>query len=43
MKQYLIDFFKYNNWANRKLLDSMMQMPDKEEAVKLFSHFIYSL
>ena len=43
MKQYLIDFFKYNDWANRKLLKAIMQMPDKEEAVKLFSHFIYSL
>ena len=43
MQQYLIDFFKYNDWANKKLLDAIKQMPDKEEAVKLFSHFIYSL
>ncbi len=43
MKQYLIDFFKYNDWANRKLLKAIMQMPDKEESVMLFSHFIYSL
>jgi uncharacterized damage-inducible protein DinB len=43
MKQYLIDFFKYNDWANKRLLDAIKLMPDKEEAVKLFSHFIYSL
>ena len=42
MKQYLIDFFKYNDWANRKLLESIRQLPDKEEAAKLFSHLISS-
>ncbi len=40
MKQYLLDFFKYTDWANRKLLESIKVMPEKEEAVKLFSHFI---
>lgn len=42
MKQYLVDFFKYNDWANKKLLESIKTLPDKEESVKLFSHFIYS-
>jgi uncharacterized damage-inducible protein DinB len=40
MKQYLIDFFKYNDWANRKLLESIRQLPDNVEAVKLFNHLI---
>jgi uncharacterized damage-inducible protein DinB len=43
MKQYLIDFFKYNDWANKKLLESILQLPDKTEALKLFSHLMYSL
>lgn len=43
MKQYIIDFFKYNDWANKKLLEAIKQMPDKEEAVKLYSHCIYSM
>lgn len=40
MKQYLIDFFKYNDWANKKLLESIRQLPDNGEAVKLFNHLI---
>jgi uncharacterized damage-inducible protein DinB len=40
MKQYLIDFFKYNDWANRQLLESFKQLPDKEEPVILLSHII---
>jgi uncharacterized damage-inducible protein DinB len=43
MKQYLIDFFKYNDWANKRLLKSIKQLPEKDESIKLFSHFIYSL
>jgi uncharacterized damage-inducible protein DinB len=42
MKQYLSDFFKYNDWANRKLLETIKQLPDNAEAVKLFSHLISS-
>jgi uncharacterized damage-inducible protein DinB len=42
MKQYLVDFFKYNDWANRKLLETIKELPDKEEAIMLFSHFITS-
>jgi uncharacterized damage-inducible protein DinB len=40
MKRYLIDFFKFNDWANRKLLDTIKNIPDKEEPVKLFGHII---
>ncbi len=42
MKQYLIDTFKYNDWANRKLLISIKQLPDTNESIKLFSHLITS-
>jgi uncharacterized damage-inducible protein DinB len=42
MKQYLIDFFKYNDWANRKLLESMKQMPDPLESEKMFGHMAFS-
>jgi len=40
MKRYLIDFFKFNDWANRKLLDTIKNIPDKEEPVKLFGHIV---
>jgi uncharacterized damage-inducible protein DinB len=42
MKQYLIDFFKYNDWANRLILQAMKTMPDSAEAVKLFGHMSFS-
>jgi uncharacterized damage-inducible protein DinB len=40
MKQYLIDFFHYNDWANRRVLEALKQVSDKNETVKLFSHLI---
>lgn len=40
VKQYLLDLFGYNDWANLKLLETIQQLPDKEEAVLLFSHLI---
>ncbi|RPI19811.1 MAG: hypothetical protein EHM58_00010 [Ignavibacteriae bacterium] len=42
MKQYLIDTFKFNDWANKQLLESIKKMPDPEKAVSLFSHLINS-
>jgi uncharacterized damage-inducible protein DinB len=42
MKQFLIDMFKYNDWANRKLLEKINELPDKTRAVELFSHLINS-
>jgi uncharacterized damage-inducible protein DinB len=42
MRHYLINFFKYNNWAFCKQLDSVRQLPDKAESVKLLSHLINS-
>jgi len=40
MKQYLIDTFKFNDVANRKVLEKIKLLPDKIEAIKLFSHLI---
>ncbi len=40
MKQYLIDFFKYNDWAYRKILSEIASVPDKDEVLKLLDHVI---
>jgi uncharacterized damage-inducible protein DinB len=40
MKEYLIQTFNYNDWANKQLLTAILSLPDKTEAVKLFSHLI---
>ena len=40
MKQHLIDLFKYNDWANGKLLESVKQLKEQEGSVKLYSHLI---
>lgn len=40
IKNYLIDTFRYNDWANRQLISAIKLLPDKEEAMKLFSHLI---
>jgi len=42
MKEYLCNTFKYNDWANRKLLEVILTLPEKQEAIKLFSHLITS-
>lgn len=42
MKKYLIDTFIFNDTANKKLLLKILQLSDKTEAVKLFSHLINS-
>ncbi|HYK75809.1 MAG TPA: DinB family protein [Daejeonella sp.] len=42
MKQYLIETFNYNDATNKKLLSKISQLPDKAEAIKLFSHLINS-
>ena len=39
-KQYLIDFLRYNEEANIKLLASIQKLPEQEESVRLFSHCI---
>lgn len=40
MKNHLLDLFKYNDWANKKLAASILQLNEKEEAIRLFSHLI---
>ncbi len=42
MKQYLIDTFKYNDFANRKVLEKIRLLPDKARAIEIFSHLINS-
>jgi uncharacterized damage-inducible protein DinB len=40
MKEYLIQTFQYNDWANRELIEKVGQLRDKTECVKLISHLI---
>ncbi len=42
MKNYLLDTFKFNDGANKKLLDKIKLLDDKAESIKLFSHLINS-
>jgi uncharacterized damage-inducible protein DinB len=43
MKQHLIDTFKYNDYANKKVLEKIRQLPERVESIKLFSHLINSM
>lgn len=40
MKQYLIDTFRFNDWANNRTLAAMQKMTDPQESIVLFSHLI---
>jgi len=42
MKEYLISTFKYNDFANRKQLEKIKQLPDNAQCIKFFSHLINS-
>ncbi len=42
MKQYLLDTFAFNDRANRQVLGKITELPDKVEAVRLFSHLVNS-
>ena len=42
MKQYLLDTFKFNDQANKKVLAKMQALPEKAECIKFFSHLINS-
>ena len=42
MKAYLLDTFAFNDRANRQVLAKIMELPEKTEAVRLFSHLIRS-
>jgi uncharacterized damage-inducible protein DinB len=40
VKEYLLNTFRYNDWANKQLLDAVNTLSEKEDAIKLFSHLI---
>ena len=42
IRQFLIDSFRYNDYANKLVLNKIKALPDKEEALKLYSHLINS-
>ena len=42
MKNYLIDTFKFNDLTNKKLLEKIKSLPDKEQCIRYFSHLINS-
>jgi uncharacterized damage-inducible protein DinB len=42
LKQYLIDAFNYNDYANKLVLKKIKELPDKTEAIRFFSHLINS-
>ncbi len=42
MKQYLVDTFMFNDRANRQVLEKIVELPEREQSVKFFSHLINS-
>lgn len=40
MRDYLIETFQYNDYANKLLLKKINELPDKTECIKFFSHLI---
>jgi uncharacterized damage-inducible protein DinB len=40
MKQHIIDTFRFNDWANKKMLEAMRQLDDMSGALAIFSHII---
>ncbi len=42
MKQFLIEIFKYNDYANKLVLNKIKELPDKVKSIKFFSHLINS-
>lgn len=42
MIDYLLETFSYNDVTNRNLLSKIAALPDKAEAIRLFSHLINS-
>jgi uncharacterized damage-inducible protein DinB len=42
MKNYLASTFNYNSSANKKLLEKIRLLPDKQECIKFFSHLVNS-
>lgn len=42
LRQYLIDTFRYNDFANKLVLSKLKDLPDKTESIRFFSHLINS-
>lgn len=42
MKQHLLETFRYNDWANKQLLQAILLLKEKDESIRLFSHLINS-
>jgi uncharacterized damage-inducible protein DinB len=42
MKQFLLECFAYSDYANKKMLVKLQEIPDKSECVRLLSHLINS-
>ena len=40
MREYLIETFRYNDWANKQVLRLIGEMPQPAEALRFFSHLI---
>ena len=43
VKQYLIETFQYNDYANKLALAKIKELPEKDECIKFFSHLINSM
>ena len=43
LKTYLADTFRYNDYANKRVLEKIRELPDPAEGVRLFSHLINSM
>jgi len=43
MKQYLIETFRYNDYANKLALSKVLELPEKQECIRFFSHLINSM
>ena len=42
MTAYFLHLFRYNDWANRRILSAMDGLDDPDEALYLFTHLILS-
>jgi len=43
MKEYLLETFRYNDYANKLALAKIHEIAEKDECIKLFSHLINSM
>lgn len=42
MKDYLVETFRFNDQANKTMLEKILKLPDPTEAIRYFSHLINS-